>query len=240
MSKIYIPGPAYVWIGTGVPYLTAGVYTQGSSASQYEFFGFTERGLRISVTPQTEDVAVDYAGNMPADVAMLGVEAGMAGAFTRYNEFLLRNLMASLNNVQALFGPQQSVGTLFQSEPPYHDSQGNIPSGIGAAGPPLLVYSPYSFKAEFNLIPNTSTYDMIHTIRFYSAYVNAELPQMWSVRRKAPEVTWRAIPIFGTYSGSYPSGSFVPYGAPYDTYALGALDENAVLTDIISGALVVN
>lgn len=211
MSQIYVSGPAYVWVGNAVTAISD-AYTP----SAYSFFGFTERGLNIGTAPKTEDVMVDYSGLMPADVSFLGIDAKVSGTFTRYNEGTLRNLMAALNGVNAGFGPKQSIGTLYQSEPPF------LGAGV-MAGPPLLVYSPYGIKPEFG---TTSASPMIKCMRFYSAYVSENLAQTLSVRRKAPEVTWRAIPAFG--SGS----PFVPNQAPYDTWEIFAVDESAIVSPL--------
>src|SRR5262249_20875918 len=81
-----------------------------------------------------------------------------------------------------------------------------------AAAPPLIIYCPYGSKAEFA--------DMIKTFYFYNTYVSDRLSQPLSVRRKAPEITWRAIPAFGTVSGS----EFLPNTPPYDSYQLFAVD----------------
>lgn len=208
MSQILVSGPAYVWVGNGVSAID-----DPYSPGDYSFFGFTERGLTIGTSPKTEDVMVDYSGLMPADVSFLGVDARVSGTFTRYNEPVLRNLMAALNGVNAGFGPVRSIGTLYQSEPPF-------PGATVMAGPPLLVYSPYGIKPEFGA--------MIKSMRFYSAYVSENLSQVLSVRRKAPEVTWRAIPAFGSLSGS----TFVPNLAPYDAWEIFAVDESAVLSSL--------
>lgn len=213
MSQIYVSGPAFVWVGVGVTSV-AEIY----NPDHYGFFGFTERGLSVEMRPLTEDVKVDYAGEMPADVALLGIDARIKGTFTRYNESILHNLMSSLNGVRAGFGPRGAVGTLMQSEKPFFGA-------TVMAGPPLLIYSSYGFKAEMNV----SGQAMIKTFRFYSAYVSEPLPQTLNVHRKAPEVSWRAIPTFGhtTHDGDNDGTYFTPNQAPYDTYELFAVNDVA-------------
>ncbi len=213
MSQIYVSGPAFVWVGVAVENI-ASPYDPGD----YGFFGFTERGLSVEMRPLTEDVKVDYAGEMPADVSLLGIDARIKGTFTRYNESVLRNLMSSLNGVEAGFGPRGAVGTLMQSEKPFFGA-------TRMAGPPLLIYSSYGFKAELN----NGSEGMIKAFRFYSAYVSEPLPQVLSTRRKAPEISWRAIPAFGHATSNDATGStFVPNQAPYDAFQLFAVDESSV------------
>jgi hypothetical protein len=208
MSKIYVAGPAYVWIGTGVAF-----FDEAYDRSNYAFFGFTEKGLTITTQPKTEDVLVDYSGEMPADVSLLGIDCKINGTFTRYNEFLLRNLMSSLNRIDAGYGPPGSIGTLLMSEQAITRLNPVQTTGFMSA-PPLLIYSSYGFKPEFG--------DMIKTMRVYSAFLSDALPQTLSVRRKAPEVSWRAIPAFGAINSS---GNFVPNLAPYNAYRLFGVDD---------------
>jgi hypothetical protein len=200
MSKFYVAGPAYCFTGTG-------------AGSSYEFFGFTERGLTLSVSGQYEDVGVDYSGLMPGDVSMLGQEATLSGTFTRYNESVLIRLMSFINGVAAGFGPSFSVGTLLQSE--------QVVAGLVAA-PPLIIYCPYGSKTEFS--------DMIKTFHFYNVYISDRMSQALSVRRKAPEITWRAIPAFGTVSGN----QFLPNTPPYDSYQLYAINDVSNINGLLS------
>ncbi len=217
MSKFYVSGPAYTWVGRRVPSVA-----EPFDYTQYDFFGFTERGLTVTVRPLTEDVEVDYAGLMPGDVSLLGIDARASATYTRYNEQILRNLMASLNFINAGFGPRGAVGNLMQSEPPI---QAGDASGF-MAGPPLLMYSSYGFKTEF-------ASDMIKFIRFYSAYVADPLPQTLSVRRKGPEVNWRAIPVFGSAATNDSEGTtFSPNTAPFDTFQIFAVDEQRVIDQL--------
>jgi hypothetical protein len=144
---------------------------------------------------------------MPGDVSMLGQDATISGTFTRYNETILGTMMSFINGAAAGFGPTFSIGTLLQSE--------EVFAGLPAA-PPLALYCPYGAKAEFSVLGNA----MIKVFYFYNAYVSDRLSQTLSVRRKAPEITWRAIPKFGSGFG----GGFEPNRAPYDAYQLFAVD----------------
>jgi hypothetical protein len=181
MSKIYVSGPAYVWAGLG-------------QSNSYLFLGFTENGLEVSVNPLNEDIQVDYAGLMPADISQLGQEARISGTFTRYNEQVLL-LAQSFLGPQGLagFGGNGAVGTLVVAE--------------GAAYP-LLVWSSYSFKTIFG--------DMVPGFLFPAAIIADNIPVTLNVRRKAPNLAWRAVPIFGTVNGT----TFEPFVAPYNAYQL--------------------
>lgn len=214
MSQFYVSGPCYVWVGTRVPAIDANY-----DSSQYDFFGFSREGVTVVTRPLTEDVPVDYAGMMPGDVSQLGADVRASGIFVRYNEFLLRNMMSSLNRINAGFGPKASVGTLLQSEPPIQSLFGHA-----MAGPPLLLYSSYGFKQEFNVTSNA----MIKTFRIFSAYISEPLSQRLSTRTKNPEITWRSIPVFGTADPTDATGeTFQPNTAPYDAYAFYAVDDVA-------------
>jgi hypothetical protein len=198
MSRIYVSGPAYVWTGTGTSFA-------------WQYFGFTERGLTVTLSGIYEDVPVDYAGAMPADVSMLGQEAVAGGTFSRYNESVLQTIM-SFGAVQPLNLNIPGLGADFNAvlNGQAQSSVGTLMASEGGAYP-LLLFSPYSFKSEFG--------DMIPGFWFYNAYVPERIPQVLSVRHKAPEISWRSIPIFGAVTGSPPNQVFTA-GAPYSAYQL--------------------
>ena len=160
----------------------------------YEFFGFTETGLTVEIVSLQEDIQVDYAGMMPGDVAQLGQEANISGTFTRYDEAVSQKLASFFgpNGVPGA-GLNYSVGTLMVTE--------------GAAYP-LLIQSPYYFKSQYG--------SMVPGFAFPASYLSNPHRTILSVRRKAPELQWRAIPTFGTYVGT----TFSPGSPPFNGYLL--------------------
>jgi hypothetical protein len=154
------------------------------------FFGFTERGLTISRAGHFEDVNVDYAGSMPADVSMLGQNARISGDFTQYNEQVAEANASFVFGAVGGAGPNNSVGTLMTLE------EGSIP---------LVIYAPYGAKDEFGT--------MVSLFYFPSTYLVDNYEFQISVRRKAPRVSWRAIPIFGSYVSNVFQAGLHPYNA---------------------------
>jgi uncharacterized protein Usg len=220
-SRIYVSGPAYVWAGTRVA-----AFNTPYNKNDYDFFGFTESGVTLSTRGHFEEVYVDYAGGtgaMPADVSMLGMEVTAGGLFTRYNETILHNFMSFLNGVAAGFGPPMSMGTLMMSEDPFQGAN-------RMASPPIMIYSPYGFK-QTNGLPDFP--DMMKSIRFYSAYIPEPLSQVLNVHRKAPTISWKAIPAFGALSNGL-TGTFIPGAPPFDTYQLYSVNDIQVASDIPS------
>jgi hypothetical protein len=183
--------------GTATQFYTSGpaeVWVGLGASYAFVYLGFTETGLTVEIVPLQEDIQVDYAGLSPGDVAQLGQEANISGTFTRFNEPVSQQLASFFGpNGIAGFGQTDSMGTLMVTE--------------GCAYP-LLVVSPYQFKTIYgNMVPG---------FLFGAAYLVNPHRTVLSVRRKAPELKWRAIPVFG--SGSY--GSFVPNNPPYNSYSL--------------------
>ncbi len=203
MSTIYVAGPAYIWVGVDIN------PNSQNPARPYAFFGFTERGLTISRSGLYEDVNVDYAGNSPADVSMLGQEARITGDFTRYNENVAE-LCASffLGTAANGIGPNFSIGTLLTLENSSY---------------PMIIYCPYAEKvtAHGNVPPvlqnQTRLANMIAIYAFPSVYMADQYEVTMSVKRKAPRVTWKAIPVFGTFDSN---GVFQAGSAPYNAYAI--------------------
>lgn len=201
MSQFFVTGPAYTWANIKVP--TPG----GSGSLTWNFIGFSEAGLTIEFTPTYEDIQVDYAGSMPGDATLLGQEARISGTFTRYNEPVV-NQLASFNSgsnfasIVGTFGNNQ-VGGLVNLE------------GIGY---PLMTYFPYSTKDVFGASFSQQPY-MIPGYYFYSAYIVDPVRAVYSIRRKAPELAWRVIPQFGTFS----SGNFQLNAAPFNASQIAAV-----------------
>lgn len=202
-TQFYVAGPAYVFGGVG--------------ANQAPVFvGFTERGLTITRSGRYEDVNVDYAGLMPGDVSMLGQEARISGDFTRYNELALETMASFLAfNSFTGMGNNNSLGSLLTLE------QGSYP---------LSIISPYATKTQFSgggsPALGGSVTGEIQAYYFPSAYLVDQYEVTLSVRRKAPRLSWRAIPVFGNFDG----GVFNQGSAPFNAYSLYTEDINLMPT----------
>lgn len=122
MSKMYVTGPAFCWVGTG-------------AAKAFEFLGFTESGFGITINSYYEDIPVDYGGAMPGDVQYLGQDARGAGIFTRYNESIMQKCIARIPTETPGLGSANIAGTLMIAE---------------GASYPVLIYAPYSVKSAFS------------------------------------------------------------------------------------------
>ena len=200
MSQFYVSGPAMAWVAP--PQAPPGTVP---SAGSFSFVGFSQRGLRVDLAPQNEDIEVDYAARMPGDVAQLGQDVSCSGVYSRYNEPVIQNM---LNWTQATgaspgFGPNYVLGSLYLTE--------------GYAYP-LLVYSPYGFKSAYSGT-------MVPGFLFYAAYLSNPYDVTLSIRQKTPSIGWRAIPVFGT--GTVASGFAT--GAPYNAYEIYT-NNHALLT----------
>jgi len=174
MSQFWVAGPAYIFTGTG-------------SNSALEFLGFTEEGLRVVVNGLFEDVRADYAGNMPADVSMLGQEARISGVLVRYNEDILDKIISFISGATPGEGATNSVGTLLMTE--------------GGAYP-LAINSPYQSKTVYAALPAWYVFPF--------SYLVDNVEFNLSTRRKALNVTWRAIPDFAN-TAPYPYGQYALY-----------------------------
>lgn len=179
-TQFYVSGPAYTWAGTG-------------TANAWEFVGYSRSGLTVQITPEFEDIEVDYAGRTPGDVAFLGQTARVSGSFTRYDEAIMTKMVSYIAGSTPGQGGSNSLGSLLNTE-------GNAY--------PLLVYSPYSFKTQYGA--------MVPGFWFYSTYLADPYDVTLNIRAKAPNIGWRAIPVFGTIS----SGTFTANSAPFNAYEL--------------------
>jgi len=174
MSKFYIPGPAPIFIGVGI----------SPSITGY-FLGYSESGVQVLLSPLTEDIAADYAGAMPADVAMLGEEARISFTLARYSEAIL-NILSSFLNAKAIGSASANqLGSVYVQE-------GNSLQ--------VWVESPYQVKTDLT--------DMIPGFFFPAVYVTDTIDQPLSIRVKKPNVSFRAIP---TFAPSTPGGGLNTY-----------------------------
>ena len=186
MSQFYVSGPAETWISPPNTALTS---------SNALYVGFSRNGISVRITPNFEDIEVDYAGNVPGDVAFMGEEAAISGEFARYNETVVNTML------QYLPGSSQPAGT---------GINGAIGSLIFTEGYAyqLLVYSPYNFK-------NTYSGTMVPGFLFSTAYLANPYEVTLSIRTKKPQLGWRAIPSFGTIDAST-----YQVGTPYNAFQL--------------------
>jgi hypothetical protein len=160
----------------------------------YLFLGYSEAGVTVRLTQMTEDINVDYAGVMPGDVSLLGEDWRSAGTFTRYDETVMQKVMSFKGpNGIAGFGSNNILGSLMNLE------------GLSF---PLLLYSPYSFKNQYaSSVPG---------FNISNAIFDDTSERTNSIRRTAPTCNFRALPVFGTTTGS----SFQPNVAPFNGYDL--------------------
>jgi len=211
MSTIYVPGPAYIWPGVG-------------TNRAFVFLGFTERGLNISFSGVYEDVNVDYAGNMPADIAMLGQRATISGEFTRYNEDVANACSAFLWGMLPGVGSTNSMGSLMTIE------EGSYP---------LIVYCPYAIKqvtdVRLSSQPNPPQQQRLVNMNalyhFPSVYLAENFEVTLSVKRKAPRMSWNAIGVFGAFTDPT---TFKPGEPPFNAYRLYATYPYADISTALS------
>jgi hypothetical protein len=177
-TQFYVSGPANIWTGTTS-------YNWGGSPpgpTAWNYVGYTRSGMSIQLIPQFEDVEIDYAGRVPGDVQILGVEAAMSGIFTRYNEPIVQNLAAFLAKASPTPGEMlnNEIGSLLMTEGYLY---------------PILIYSPYGVKAAYSAASGA----MVPGFLFYSGYLSNPYDVTLSIRPKTPNLGFRAIPTFGAY-----------------------------------------
>jgi hypothetical protein len=187
-SQFYVSGPADTWIGTA-PYVWSGSNT-------WTYVGYTQRGMDIQIIPSYEDIPVDYAGNQPGDVWIGGQEGRASCIMTRYNEPVIMDLASFGSGTPGEFG-NNFIGSLVTTE------------GLSF---PLLIYSPYGVKAVYG----SSGSPMVPGFLFFSSYFADPLAETLSIRPKTPTIGFRAVPVFGSYSGS----SFTAGAAPFNASLL--------------------
>lgn len=181
-SQFFVSGPCYLWVGLG-------------SNQAYLFLGFSEQGLTVELGQQTEDVNVDYAGTMPGTVSLLGESIRVTGTYTRFTDSVMQQILSWKGpNGTAGFGQNNILGSLMYEE------------GLSY---PLLIFSPYSFKNQYNGT-------MVPGFNIPNAIYGDTSRRTLSIRRTAPEVDFRGLPIFGTQQNN----EFQANTAPFNSYLL--------------------
>lgn len=179
-TQFYVSGPAQIWLGVG-------------TANAWSYLGWSRNGVTVQVTPQHEDIEVDYGGRSPGDVSFLGEEARISMQLSRYDESILMKAAAFLTGTTPGQGPKGGIGSLMAAEGYMF---------------PILLYSPYSFKSQFGT--------MVPGFWFYQSYMADPLDQTLNVRAKQPNIAFRATPVFGSIVG----GTFTAGVAPFDAFEL--------------------
>ena len=219
-TQLYVSGPAVTWIGTTNFWGNGGDY---ADYNDWEFFGFSQRGWTITFTPMIEPLEADYAGNMPADLAVLGYEARISGTLARFNDRTAQKV-ASFGTGEYGFMTNTLLGTLMQQEQFTY---------------PVLIQCPYGAKPVFHL-PGQ---ELVGGFLFYSVVLDQPYEFLASIRHKTPSVSWRAVPMFGAFDGT---GHFfkdiyaldatptqTESGAPYTANQLyGVMNWDAVWPDV--------
>jgi hypothetical protein len=166
------------------------------SAKAFLFLGFTEAGLTVSINPYNEPINVDYGGpSLPGDVSQFGFDMNFSGTYTRYDPVVAQQIASMSGN----FVGQQAVGSFANNQ------MGSL-LNLENVGYPLLVYFPYTAKTQFNT--EISGYNC------GLAYLENPLTFVASIKRKAPEFNFKALPVFGTFNGS----TFSPNTAPWNAF----------------------
>lgn len=178
------------FIVTGPVYTWVGL----GASSAFLFLGFTETGLTVAINPYNEDIQVDFAGpSLPGDVSQFGFDVNISGTFTHFSEITAQKVISMAGN----FSGAQNPGSMA-------NNQMGALMNLEGVGYPILCYFPYSTKNAFsNEIPGYN---------FNLGYLNNPYQFTASVRRKAPEFSFRCVPVFGTFSGS----TFSPNTAPWN------------------------
>lgn len=186
-TQLYVSGPAGCWVGTG-------------ASNTFQYLGWSESGFRVTLTGMYEDVLVDFSGNMPADVGFMGEGITVSGVLKYYDEAVSQKMYSFFNPVNSSgigkgpgYGGTNSVGSLMIAE------GGTFP---------VLLYSPYSFKSQYN--------KEVPGFYIYNGILSDPYDQTLNIKPKAANVGFRGIPAFGSYSGS----TFNPGTPPYNAYAL--------------------
>lgn len=166
MSQVYVPGPAYIWIG-------AAAAVDGGDVT-FHFLGQTVGDLSMSLMADFEDVHIDQAGpRIPYDVQFLGIEAFMGGTLIKYNESVWQLLAARIAG--GTFGAHGStdIGTLLRTERRYFE---------------VYVSAPYAAKAAFSTQPVG--------FRFLCCYLHGGADASISVQAKRQRFQIRCLPYF--------------------------------------------
>jgi hypothetical protein len=164
-QAIYVNGPAFWCVGTGV-------------SNALAFLGVCEGETRITFSMEEEDIKTDISGGVPFDVANMGEQAKISGDLVRYDEAQLLFLQSRFPNVGGLTGnqvagttPAGGIGSLYSLE-------GNAIR--------FLVYAPYHGKTVFSA--------MVAGYNFPVAWMAGSIDTSVSTRVKKQRVIMRAIP----------------------------------------------
>lgn len=171
MSQIFVAGPAEIHCGVG---------SNGSLA----FLGWSETGVRISDSPEWDDVPADISGSrVPADVQYMSSQAFVSLDLKVWN-------MNVYNAIAARYLPQSG---LTRGLMPF-GSIGALMLGQGSAYR-LLVYPPYSQEAA--MAP-------IRPYNFFSAWL-AGPDDVHPFGTKAMKIRciFRSIPRYDVVTGSF-------------------------------------
>lgn len=165
-SQLYVSGPVQISVGTGASFA-------------YEFLGWTEGDLVVSLGSDWEDVIADYGGpRLPVDVQYFGEQAFIPFTLVRFQFLVLNKLTARLADATAGGTP----GTMATGE------LGSLMLAEGHAVP-LLLYSPYVLKSAFSAT-------MPGGYLFGAAWLVDNFDHPMSSRVTRPRCVMRAIEVW--------------------------------------------
>lgn len=176
-SQLFTPGPQFIFTGTG-------------SAGAYEFLGYTESEVMLSLSGAYEDVFADYGGpRVPVDAQYMNEQASVSMTLLRYDEAVYNHCAARIVGGTAGTAGTNSIGSLM---------------GAQSLAYKLFVYAPYSTETFF------STMNKGYVFGFAWLTDNIDIPL--GVRVKRPRLTFRCLPNWTvstlssvTYSNVLPS-----------------------------------
>jgi hypothetical protein len=165
----YVPGPCQIFVGTG-------------GAGAYQFLGWSERGVRVTLSAAYEDIVSDFGGpRVPVDSQFMGEQATSNFVLNRYDETVLQTIL------------KRRVGSGVTAGAIEANGLGSLMVAQGYAYK-VFLYSPYYVESFYST--------MVPCYVFSGSWVDDDAMIPLSVQLKRPEIRFRHIPVWNAIAAS--------------------------------------